>query len=92
MRDHLKVIERTSGITPEELVPRPCPFEVAPIWDFFAALNLKRQSGMGVNPISSEEIESWARRMGITLSPFENMLIDRLDECYLRHQSKKEST
>jgi hypothetical protein len=44
---------------------------------------------MGPNPITSEEIFYWCARQGISFTPFENSVIDRLDDLYLSHQYTK---
>lgn len=66
------------------------PFELAYIWDWFLKLSRKRQSAMGPNPITSEEVLCWCARQGISFTPFENSVIDQLDDLYLSHQYKKE--
>lgn len=65
------------------------PFELAYIWEWFLKLSRKRQSGMGPCPITSGEILCWCVRHGIYFTPFENSVIDQLDDLYLSHQYKK---
>lgn len=67
------------------------PVELEYIWEWFLALSRKRQNGMGANPIASTEVLAWAARQRIDIDPFENTVLDRLDELYLTHQYKKEA-
>lgn len=67
------------------------PFELEYIWDWFMRLSRKRQNGMVPNPITSEEVIAWCARQGISFTPFENTVIDRLDDLFLSHQFKKET-
>lgn len=73
------------------LAPAPImPVELGYIWTWFLKLSRKRQNGMGANPIASTEVLAWAARQGVLMTPFENDVIDRLDELYLAKQYEKE--
>lgn len=59
------------------------------LWKYFCDMNLRRpSSGFGVAPITEEGVEAWARRRGIRLEPFENRILDALEELYLGIQAK----
>lgn len=64
------------------------PVELKYIWEWFAKLSKKRQIGMGVNSLTSEEILAWQRRFRLRFDPFEESIIDRLDALYVHHQNK----
>jgi hypothetical protein len=67
------------------------PYELAYIWKWFQRLSWKRESGMGVNPLTSAEILAWQRRHRLQFEPFEESIIDRLDALYLSKQNKPRS-
>jgi hypothetical protein len=86
------VIERTSGITPEDLVPLPCPIEVEYLMGWFREMSRMRQAnGMCVSPLSSELL-TWQELSGIKLTPFEQDCIHQLDAVYITHHNKKADT
>jgi hypothetical protein len=90
LRAHLEVLERTSGITPEQLVPMPYPFEIGYIWDWFGDLcKMRSGGGMGVTRLSAE-IVSWQILTHTELTPFELDVIWRLDAVFLAHHNKKD--
>jgi hypothetical protein len=64
------------------------PYELAYLWEWFQKLNWKRQSGMGINPLSSAEILAWQLRHQLRLDPFEESVIDRLDALYVSNHNK----
>jgi hypothetical protein len=88
LRSHLEVIQRTTGITPEELAPVPYPHELHYLLEYFWSMCGKRQNGMGVAPLASAEILAWQQRQRLRLDPYEESVIDRLDALYVNHQSK----
>lgn len=53
------------------------------LWDTFLSLNRKRTHGMGANPISSLEIESWCRLHRIDLLPWEVETIEAIDDAVM---------
>lgn len=53
-------------------------------------MNARRTgNGFGLNPITDEGVEAWARRRGIRLERFENYALDMLEQLFLSLQSKK---
>lgn len=88
LRSHLEVIQRTTGITPEELQPVPYPHELHYLLEHFGAMSGKRQNGMSIGPLSSAEILAWQQRRKVRFDPFEESIIDRLDVLFLQHRSK----
>lgn len=66
------------------------PFELEYIWTWFTRLNKRRQNGMDVNPLSSQEILAWQARHQVQMDPFEQDVIDRLDDLFLYHHHKKD--
>ena len=84
------MIERTSGITPEELVPLDYPIEIYDIWLWFCQMSRMRSSnGMSVCALS-HEIVTWQTLSQMTLNPFELDVIWMLDAAFIEHHSKKE--
>ncbi|TFW15971.1 phage tail assembly chaperone [Duganella callida] len=71
--------------------PPRCPYELTDLWEWFTTLNRRRQAGMALNPLSSDEVLKWCARQRLSLSPYEHTLIDRLDDLYLSYQNQKES-
>jgi hypothetical protein len=88
LRSHLEVIQRTTGITPEDLAPLPYPHELHYLLEYFWKISIKRQNGMGANSLTSSEILAWQTRNRIRFDPFEESVIDRLDSLFLQHQNK----
>jgi hypothetical protein len=77
---------------PEELRPVECPKEVEYLWDYFRSMSRRRTgNGFGANPIPDEGVEAWARRRGIVLLPFENEMLDGMEQVLLsiRNKAKK---
>lgn len=92
MREHLEVIERVSGKTPDDLIPLPCPCEIEYLLEWFRELCRMRQSnGMCISPLSSELL-TWQSLSGINLTPFEQDVIHQLDDVYITHHNKKDDT
>jgi hypothetical protein len=88
LRQHLEVIERTSGVTPEQLIPLPCPIEIEYLWGWFGEMcRMRHSNGMGVCRLS-DEILTWQSLAGMKLTPFELDTIWQLDEVYVSHHSK----
>lgn len=90
MRQHLEVLERSSGITPEQLYPLPYPYEIGYLWDWFNQMcRMRASNGMGVSHLSVE-IVTWQALSQMTLTPFELDVIWQLDAMYVAHHSKPE--
>lgn len=79
---------------PPQLRPVEVPECIQYLWGYFLDMNRRRTSnGFSVNPITEEGVVSWARRRGIRLLPFENRLIDAMEEVYIRIKNRpKEGT
>jgi hypothetical protein len=60
------------------------------IWKYFLDLNSKRQSGMGISPISYTEILSYFTLYGIQYDDYEIAMIEVLDRVALEHFSAKQ--
>ena len=61
------------------------PIEVAHVWGFFEDLSDTRTHGPGgLNGITFAEIDAYARRMRVDISPFETWLIREVDKVVLR--------
>lgn len=70
-----------------------CPYEFEHIWIWFLELSGTRQNGMGVNPITYQEIHAWSvvNELVGTISQFEIRAIKAIDRAFLVFQSEKES-
>lgn len=81
---------RQTGRMPPELAPVECPHEVLYLWGYFLSLNERRSSnGYAVNPISNAEVRAWQQRTGVELDLFEQAVLDRFEQLYLRHHMPK---
>lgn len=83
-REHLEIVERQTGQTPKELEgPDPPPL-MENVWSAFVDLNMSRQSGMGPNPITFQEIVAWSKLYNTPLRPWEVTAIKRLDMIFIK--------
>ncbi len=67
------------------------PESLMEVWIWFKRLSNRRQSGMGVNPISFQEIESFFNLQGFYPEPEEVALIEAFDNLTVSHYNKKQS-
>lgn len=67
------------------------PEEVMEVWIWFKRLSNRRQSGMGVNPISFTEMQSFFYLAGIVPDPEEVALIELFDNVTTSHYAKKQA-
>lgn len=89
LREHLKSFQRQSGKPEPLLQPVECEEDIKYLWDYFCSMNARRTSnGFGLNPITEEGVEAWARRRGIRLERFENYALDALEQLFLSLQGK----
>jgi hypothetical protein len=59
------------------------------LWDWFLQLNSGRQNnGMGTSPLAYSEILAWSMLMQKPISPFEVLVIKRLDGIYMDFAAK----
>lgn len=70
------------------------PEDAAFVWGVFLQCNGRRvvSSGMGgvvLSPISHEDITAWERGNGTELTPWERMVVSRIDDLYLDMQRKQ---
>lgn len=93
LRDHLLAVKRQIHKTPkelEELTSVKCPPLLHYMWLAFLELNSGRgSSGFGPQPLSYQEIESWARLTRRHLTAWQVQLLKRLDAMYLSKQAKQ---
>ncbi|MCY1042711.1 hypothetical protein OV208_15410 [Corallococcus sp. bb12-1] len=84
-------MEKATGEVPAELLgEHQLPDSLAHVWGWFAELSNARGAGaFSLNPISFQDIESWARLTGSRPTSFEVQLLRRLDEAFLVETSKK---
>jgi hypothetical protein len=61
----------------------PVPLETEHLWDLFKGLCRRRQIGMDANPLSPSDIDAYARRMSVDLTPFEFETLCELDDAVL---------
>lgn len=68
----------------------PLPVEVAHVWGYYGDLAGTRTHGPGgLHPISYTEIDAYARRMRLDITPFETWLIREIDAVVLRKMHAK---
>lgn len=85
LRDHLEVVKRTTGKTPDELVEKPIPYQLSYLWQHFLSLNTARGSGMnGPLPISFSEIKAWSDLTATPVNPLEVEILKKIDNLYVR--------
>lgn len=73
-----------------ELALPPIPAAVVYLWATFIRLHNRRGSnGMGPNPITWADIESFMRLSGVSLAPWEIEIIEDLDGVFFAQQAKK---
>lgn len=89
LRDHLTNVRDRTGFTPPELTTVEVSNLVIYLWEFFLDLNSTRQSGMGVNAISYQEIKAWCELTKTPLSAYEIKVIKMLDRTFLEHYNKQ---
>lgn len=81
----MQVVEKQRGFAPDELInPYEIPNFLMYLWHDFLALSSTRQAGMGINPISYQEIEAFARLTNTKYSRLELSVIRKLDQLLLR--------
>ena len=85
-REHLKEVERQTGVTPKELKnPNEFPILLRHLWFAFCDLNGARTAGFsGPNPITYTELKAWKELTDTQLKPWEIEGIKKLDGVYLR--------
>lgn len=88
-REILRIVEKQSGITPDELKPVPLPDQMQFAWRAFLDLALSRPNyGMGVSAIPYVEIKAWSELTGNNLSHFDIAAIKAVDRAYLEYRAK----
>lgn len=83
--DHLRQLEKQTGITPAGLIP-PVEFPevMSHVWQIFVKLHKRRPSGFGPSLITYEQIQAWKNLAEHPLMPWEVEVIEQLDELYMR--------
>lgn len=90
IRDHFKQAEKSSGKMVPELHPDPLPRNIEYLWGWFLDLHSSRGSnGAGPNPIGFPDIRFWAELSGERPSPWEVLMIRRLDQIYISVCAKR---
>lgn len=85
LREHLKIEEKASGITPAELVGPPLPFGAEFIWEVFQDLDASRGSnGMGPSRITEQDIFYWCANRRRRLPVWVIGVIRRLDTLWIK--------
>ena len=87
-REHLEMVERQTGKTPQGLEGTQFPTLVSHIWSAFVALSRSRSVGFsGPNPISYQDIKAWLELTNQTLSSRDVESIMKLDIIFLRNRN-----
>jgi hypothetical protein len=83
IRDALMSVWEQTGVMPPELEAVDCPPILEHVWRWFIQLNGQRQIGMNANPLSFQEIISWANLMHTHPTPFEVECLCLADHVWL---------
>lgn len=82
------ITDQTFEDVPEEV---DCPFELKHIWEWFFELDATRQNGMGLGPLTNQEIYFWAHLQKKHILSLEVTALLAVDRAYIiHHNSKKE--
>ena len=85
-------LEKTSKKKQPGLIPPPFPDILNYIWSWYNELAGARGSGgFGPLPIAFAEIYAWSRLMGIDISPWEVVLIRKIDVKFVGALQKKDA-
>lgn len=72
-----------------ELECPPFPMAVLHLFNIFNKIRRRKGSnGFGLNPIEGPDIESFQRRHFISLAPWEQDIIEMLDDLFMAEQAK----
>jgi hypothetical protein len=72
------------GLDVTDYLPPELPQEMKSIFHWFSEMSVGRQSGMGMNALSSMEILAWCQLRGMKLGSFELKCIRELDGLLLK--------
>jgi hypothetical protein len=90
-KDHLMSVLRQTGEAPEQLAAAfasPCPEPLRYLWELWCVASARRQlQGGQPQPLSNTELRNFLELRGYQLSPFEVNVLDRVEHCYLQHNS-----
>ena len=91
-REHLEAVERQTGKTPKELQNLlGLPEALREVWVWYKRLSNRRQSGMGINPITFMEMQAFFFLSGITPTPEEVKALEYFDNVSCSHYNKKQA-
>lgn len=91
LRETLQTVERMTRRRPAELDnPHPLSPLVAHLWLRFCELAGARQGGFGPQPILWQEIESYARQMGLAMQRWELRALRALDRLAMKHAGERD--
>lgn len=92
-RQHLEAVEKITGRKPPQLEDLlELPESMREVWIWFKRLSNRRQSGMGVNPISFTEMQAFFRLIGVMPLSEEVAVIEAFDNITTSHYAKKQAT
>jgi len=78
--EHLKAIERQTGVTPQALLNAPrLPTGCEELWSVFCDIHNRRGEG----PLSYVEIDAYQRVANRKIAPWELEAIQKADDAYL---------
>lgn len=93
LKDHLLLIEKTTGKPQEKLQTGEVPNVCSHVWNWFLKLHKKRSSnGFSVNPITYTEMQSFFKLHGLVPENWEIELIEALDDIVLDSIAKNTKT
>lgn len=89
MREHVAIIERQIGKTPEEFIFPACPDVLWYVWDMFLDLCKSRtNTGYGALPLSYAEIQCWSQLTRCDVTPQEVAMLRSLDSLFMQGHAK----
>lgn len=90
LRFHLEKVYQRTGVMPELLKQGKCPELFEYCWQDFLELNSTRTSnGFGLNAITYNEIDCWARLLNKPITANDIDVIKQIDNVYLTYQAER---
>lgn len=93
LRQHLEVVQRTTGETPEELIVPELPHCGMSLWGAYLELHHARSgNGFGMNPIGHAGLLAWQQVHGIALNSFEAETLLALDAAVMAQVNSRKTS
>jgi hypothetical protein len=90
-RDHLQPLaDKGHKLAQSKLAGPPLPHGYGPLWECFLELDAWRGGGgMGMSPLTLQDVAAWESRSGVTLTTQDMHLLKRLDGVRLKLASER---